>query len=475
MQLTFPSYEFVFFFLPVAVAGFELLRRLTGEHAAAVRRGFLVVCSLLFYLSFGLRNFAVLLIQALCGYLFYLLLPRARFLYGGMILILVGTLACFKYVSPFFPVAVSFTTFSLISFLANARRGEIDDCGFTDYLLYVFFFPKLLQGPIMRYPDFREQEARAAKTALTAERFAGALFLFVLGLSKKVLLADRLAPAVNHAYDAPGDLLWMEALLAAISYSFQIYFDFSGYCDMGRAAARMLGFDLPRNFDRPYCAARISEFWRRWHITLTDFFTRYVYIPLGGSRRGKLRTLANTMIVFLLSGLWHGNTVNFLIWGAMHGVASCLERLLPRPLPLPRPVKQVLTWIFVTLAWIFFRAETVADALLVLRRIFDKPWFKLHDRFISPYLMNEFWYPLKVLGVRDVRTGGIICLWLLLGACALFAFLLPDAERLTDRFAGPADSDRPPHTVGVAVLTAFLFLWCVLSFGEVSSFLYFDF
>ena len=468
-------------FLPAVLAVFYIVRRRAGKFrvfGVLLTDLILLVSSLLFYITFGIRNFVILLLQALAGYLFLALIRRNR---GGRQktallacgLTAVTALLCFfKYTSFIMPVALSFTTFSVISVLADTYRGECEDCSLPDYLTYVFFFPKLLQGPIMRYPDHVSEKEKAASYTPTAEDLSASLFYFVLGLSKKVLIADRLAKAADYAYSIPDGLLWMEAVITVFTYAFQLYFDFSGYCDMGRAVSRLFGYDLPQNFDRPYLSENVAVFWRRWHMTLSSFFTRYLYIPLGGNRKGLPRKLLNTMIVFLVSGIWHGTGMNFVIWGAMHGIAVCLAALLKQPLRIPAFIKRALTFVYVSLAWVFFRAASVGDALAVLRRVFDKPWFKLHDKFIDAYRDDLFWYPIKLLGVKDVRTGGLICMWLTLGVSALLVFAGRDALMLSGRFRNKLSSGS---AVPAAAAAGILFIWCVLSFGEVAGFVYFNF
>ncbi len=532
MNLVFPSCEYIFLFLPAVLAGYHLLRRFAPAGKVRWDELWLLAASLLFYLSFGAENFCILVTQAVLGYIILTILIRHHPLAGisedigfrdgivtgipdpgsiryagkitsGVYLVGVGLLlfllGFYKYFSPVMPIAISFTTFSLIELLSEAREGELTEVKPLDYLLFFFFFPKLLQGPIMRYDEFRGCLADRRSESTVTPGFAPALLYFVLGLAKKVLIADRLAVAVNLGWDAPEELLWSEAVLTVLCYSLQIYFDFSGYCDMGRAAAWMLGFDLPVNFDKPYRATDIRDFWHRWHRSLTQFLTVRLYFPLGGSRVGKLKTLLNTMIVFLLSGLWHGEGLTFLVWGALHGAASCVHRVtsdlsgthrhtesaeVPQGMPAEalreskplRSLRIILTFVFVTFAWIFFRAPSLTAAFVMSGKIFDKPWFVLHDRFINCFLVNELWYPLKVLGVPDARTGGIICLWLLIGFAALAAFLLPSAEAIARRLGDVLTGKAKGIVVILAsVLTAGLFIWCVFSLGEVASFLYFDF
>ena len=494
MRLVFPSYEFILFFLPVCLAGYYGLRRLTADRAngAAIRRGFLALVSVLFYLSFGARNLLILSLQAAGTLLIAKLLlyfrtgRRGLCVYAAGIVLNLLLLCFYKYASPVLPVALSFTTFSAIWFLTDVRSGEITAFDPLQWLSYFFFFPKLLQGPIMRYTDFLERAKEAAVTPPTKERFAKACLYFVLGLSKKVLLADALAAGADLAYSAPADLLWSEAVLTVFVYAFQIYFDFSGYCDMGRAVAWLFGFDLPVNFDRPYRSENIRDFWHRWHATLNAFFAANLYIPLGGGRKGLPRKIMNIMIVFILSGLWHGSGAGFLIWGIAHGLLTCVCACLKKPLPLPRFVKRLCTFVLVSLAWVPFRAESLRDAGTLLRKLWNVPWFVLHDRFIDPFRNDLIWYPLKVLGVPDARTGGIICMWLLLAVSAFLVFVSPDAVRLAEKagvfMTGP-DGGEEAHggrgrlagTVGLAAGIALLFVLCILSLGNVSSFVYFNF
>lgn len=269
------------------------------------------------------------------------------------------------------PVGLSFFTFSLISYLADIRRGRTD--GSKDPLtfsLYVTFFPKLASGPIVPYP---EMEAQFAHHPFSWRRFGAGARCFLIGLSKKILLANTLGTTF-YALSAlpPESLTAASAWLCALSYALMLYFDFSGYSDMAVGLAGMFGFQLPKNFDYPYLSRSVSEFWRRWHITLGAWFREYVYIPLGGSRVHPFRIFLNLMAVWLLTGLWHGAGLTFLLWGIYHGLLVVLEKLVLKDVleKIPNAVRVVLTFLLVVIGWVFFFSATPAEAFTRLSRMF---------------------------------------------------------------------------------------------------------
>lgn len=267
------------------------------------------------------------------------------------------------------PLGISFFTFQQISYLVDLKRGEAEPYGLIEYACFVSFFPQLIAGPIVRHNELIPQFARAPAAAADFERIGRGLALFVLGLGKKVLLADELAPIADAGFDfaaggAPGTAA---AWQAALAYSLQLYFDFSAYSDMAMGLAALFGFDLPLNFDAPYRALSIREFWRRWHMTLSRFLRDYLYIPLGGSRAGSARTLAAIMGTMLMCGLWHGAGWTFVAWGGLHGAAVVVNRAwLAHGRPLPPALAWALTLLFVIVGWVLFRAEDFGTAMTVL-------------------------------------------------------------------------------------------------------------
>ncbi|GAB2865688.1 MBOAT family O-acyltransferase [Hymenobacter ruber] len=277
------------------------------------------------------------------------------------------------------PIGLSFHTFQAMSYTIEVYRGrQKAERHFGLYALYVLFYPQLVAGPIERpqnmLPQFRQ------KQYFDYDRVVSGLRLMAWGLFKKVVIADRLARLVNEVYDAPTHYRGLPLLVATVFFSVQIYCDFSGYSDIARGSARVMGFELMRNFDRPYFARSLPEFWRRWHISLSTWFRDYLYIPLGGRRVALPRASFNLFFVFLVSGLWHGANWTFLIWGALHGTylvvgmltRTSRRRLVERLPLLGSPVLNVaLTYVLVAFAWIFFRANSVPDALYVVRHLFD--------------------------------------------------------------------------------------------------------
>jgi alginate O-acetyltransferase complex protein AlgI len=264
------------------------------------------------------------------------------------------------------PVGISFYTFKSMSYAIDVYLGEARPMvNFVDFCCFEAFFPDLVAGPIVRYGAIEQQMRQRSHTA---DKFARGAAFFALGMAKKILIANPLAQVADAAFRA-GGLHWYDAWYGIVGYAFQIYFDFSGYSDMAVGLALMLGFVLIRNFDSPYQADSITEFWRRWHISLSNWLRDYLYIPLGGNRRGKVRTYINLMLVMLIGGLWHGASWNFVIWGAIHGAMLAFERMQGKQGPyarLPRPWRVSLTFAVVCIAWVFFRAETLLQATTYL-------------------------------------------------------------------------------------------------------------
>ncbi|HEX5497105.1 MAG TPA: MBOAT family protein [Mycobacteriales bacterium] len=270
------------------------------------------------------------------------------------------------------PIGISFFTFHHLSYVVDVYRGSRPaQRSPLKFVVYIAMFPQLIAGPIVRYHEIAEQLDDTRRNR--AEDFAAGFPRFALGLSKKVMVADSVAPVADAAFASGGDMTTATAWLGALAYTMQIYFDFSGYSDMAIGLGRMLGFRLPENFDRPYSAATITDFWRRWHMSLSRWFRDYVYIPLGGNRRGRVRTYRNLVTIFVLCGFWHGAAWTFLAWGLYHGMLLVVERVTgwARVRTGAALVAQrAVTFVLVVVGWVFFRAPSVTDAFRMLGRMF---------------------------------------------------------------------------------------------------------
>lgn len=494
--MLFNSYIFVFVFFPICLLGcYGLVRG--GKPGAA--RVFLTAMSLWFYGYFNLSYLLIMICSIAVNYLFHRLLSgESR--RAVMILAVVfnlGLLFYFKYYDFFLdtvngmfgtdfalrgillPLGISFFTFQQISFIVDTYRGEVADCSLSEYALFVSFFPQLIAGPIVNHSEMLPQFRAFGAEKLDWERIAGGLALFVLGLAKKVLLADTLGAGVDYGYDNLAVLGRLDAVLVIMFYALQLYFDFSGYCDMAVGLGRMLGIEIPVNFNSPYKAADIVDFWKRWHITLNRFFTKYVYIPLGGNRRGEGRMYLNLLLVFLLSGIWHGAGFHFIVWGMLHGALYVVTRFWQRHVRTGRKreaagftykimtaVSQMATFLYVSVAWVYFRAESIAQANALLRTAWKGEVKKISLDLAECLQPDEFWYVIKVLHLDNLPFSRYILMFLILAAALYFALIGKNAgERVSRLKYGPVS----------AAVFVILAVWCILSFSGVSTFLYFNF
>ena len=373
--------------MPLAV-GLCMLARWTKR--PWVRNGLLLLFSLAFY-AWGEPTYVFLMLGAiLANYLLAFRVRESRLVFVCAVALDLGMLAVFKYLDLLIsaanglfrlnlpgahlalPIGISFYTFQILSYVIDVRRGDVPPArNLVDFAAYVSMFPQLIAGPIVRYVDVAADLRRLNGDISTAA--AGAR-RFCMGLAEKVLLANTLASAADTAFGMTGSLNFGGAWAGLIAYALQIYFDFSGYSDMAIGLGKMLGFSFPENFRYPYVSLSVKEFWRRWHLSLSTWFRDYLYIPLGGSRRGKGRTLLNLLIVFALCGLWHGANWTFLLWGLWHGLFLCLERLsFMKKLQeaLPKWVRWCYTALVVLLGWVLFRADNLGMALQYAGNLFS--------------------------------------------------------------------------------------------------------
>lgn len=276
----------------------------------------------------------------------------------------------FEIIKVALPTGISFYTFQAMSYTIDVYRGKVEPTNsLLDFACYVSLFPQLIAGPIVRYSQVAEQLKQRDHTL---DKFSKGVLLFIIGFAKKILLANPMGEVADATFSAVSPI-WYDAWIGIISYAFQIYFDFSGYSDMAVGLGLMLGFEFPMNFNHPYRAESITDFWRRWHISLSTWLRDYLYIPLGGNRKGPYRTYLNLMIVMLLGGLWHGAKWTFVIWGAIHGILLAYERMIGKDSlykGLPKPLRIMITFVIVSIAWVFFRADNLSLAIEYLGSMF---------------------------------------------------------------------------------------------------------
>jgi len=469
--MLFNSSEF-FIFFAIAACGFFLF----GRFQQRVALGWLVLCSLFFYgwwnPPYLLLMVASILFNYGCGWLLYRRKSKVVLFFGvGLNLVTIGY---FKYYDFFLsswhstqgtnynlvhiilPLGISFFTFQQIAYLVDAYVHKAGERNLIDYALFVSFFPQLIAGPIVHHQDLLPQfkEARTFRPSRAAI-YTG-LSIFFLGLFKKVVVADGLSPyasaVFNHA-DAGGAVTFFEGWGGAMAYTLQLYYDFSGYSDMAIGLGCILNIRLPLNFDSPYRATNIIDFWRCWHITLSRFLRDYLYIPLGGSRKGsKARRYGNLMITMLIGGLWHGAAWNFVFWGGLHGayllINHAWRNAVDPPERIVHPVCDVLkrttywaiTFIAVVIAWVFFRALTFEGAFAVLTGMSGANGFVLPDQIISFIPTAQNWSFLSGTGTMPLLGGGTVlgvieqvCMTGMFLAAALFTanlYQISDRRRL---------------------------------------------
>lgn len=365
------------------------------------------------------------------------------------------------------PLGISFFTFQQISYMADSYRGETKGYRLDEYALFVSFFPQLIAGPIVLHsemiPQFRDQKNRR----MIPENFSKGMYIFAFGLFKKVLIADTFGKAVSWGFGTAETLSSMEALLVSFSYTFQLFLDFSGYCDMAAGIGYLFNIELPVNFNSPYKAVSIVEFWERWHMSLTRFLRTYIYIPLGGNRKGKLRTYFHIMVVYLVSGIWHGANWTFVLWGLLHGILNCLNRLFRKPWEkLGEITRWAVTFMTVNILWILFRAENIASAKLFIKNMCCLSSFTVREELYDCFRLTEFTVMEEEMAFFRYLPSRItgFYLWIfILGA--FFAVL---------NFRNSREIDFKP-TAGRALLTVIFLLWSVVSLAGISTFLYFDF
>ena len=487
--MLFNSYEFIFAFLPIT---FIIYFYLLNKRLVVGAKGFLVFASLFFYSWWNIVYLPLILVSMLFNYVignslnenfnYKVKIDKKVLLATGIIgnLLLLGY---FKYADFFIinanfftssdvpllelalPLAISFFTFQQIAYLVDSYRKETIEYDFLNYALFVTFFPQLIAGPIVHHKEMMPQFASRWNLVKNYKNIAIGIFIFSIGLFKKVVIADTFSVWATAGFDTAITLNFFEAWATSLSYTFQLYFDFSGYTDMAIGIALLFNIKLPINFNSPYKSTNIQDFWRRWHITLSRFLKEYIYIPLGGNRKGTFRTYNNLMATFILGGLWHGAGWTFVFWGFLHGLALVIHRLWQL---LGFRINFILAWIitfnFINITWVFFRAKEWDDAIKVLTGMLG------FNNIVLPSFLSHKLSFLSIYGVSFGEfivniQGDIYTIVFLLG-CFPILILSKNSIQMTRNFK--------PKLLTV-ILISFIFVITILKFSNYSEFLYFRF
>ncbi len=486
--MLFNSYIFIFAFLPIT---FFIYFYLNSKRLTEASKSFLVLSSLFFYSWWNIAYLPIILVSMLFNYVVgvslakdeeHIKISKKSLLTFGIIAN-ITLLGYFKYADFFIeninfvsnghipllhlalPLAISFFTFQQIAYLVDSYRGETKEYDFLNYANFVTFFPQLIAGPIVHHSEMMPQFAKTRNKVKNYRNIAMGLFIFSIGLFKKVVIADTFALWATQGFDVAEKLNLIEAWATSLSYTFQLYFDFSGYTDMAIGAALLFNIKLPINFNSPYKATSIQDFWRRWHITLSRFLRDYIYIPLGGNRKSSFRTYNNLMATFIIGGIWHGAGWTFVFWGFLHGIALVIQRVWNQ---LGFKMNSILAWFitfnFINIAWVFFRAKEWDDALKVLNSMFSLNNVVLPESLASKFtFLHKYNIEFgKYLSAISGDKWTIVCLF---GGFALVLLFKNSMQKLNNFHLD----------YKTAIFAGILFITSILLFSKVSEFLYFNF
>lgn len=472
--MLFNSIEFLFIFLPITLFIYFGLNKLKLIKMATA---WLVIASLAFYSYWKIDYLPLILISMLFNYSVGSTLTSDKNLRINRKLVMifaigvnVGLLCYYKYfdflieninalfstnfnyMNIMLPLAISFFTFQQIAYIVDSYEHKTNEYDFLTYSLFVTFFPQLIAGPIVHHKEMMPQFANLRNRFINHKNISIGLFLLAIGLFKKVMIADTFSIFVKGTFDEVAVLTCFEAWCASISYTMQLYFDFSGYCDMAMGIGYLFNIVLPQNFNSPYKADSIQDFWRRWHMTLSRFLRDYIYIPLGGNRKGELKTYRNLFLTFLIGGIWHGANWTFIIWGIMHGLATCIHRLWKSfNIKMPHFIAIIITFLFINTTWVYFRASSIDKANQIILSMLGQNGF-------APIIINKLRFSFENESLK-------LSILLLLASFVLVFFIKNSTE-----FAKKLQPNKLYLTV-----TLILLIISVLSINKVSEFLYFQF
>lgn len=487
--MLFNSYIFILLFLPIALIGYFGINRM-GRYQMALF--FLCIMSLWFYAYFNPKYLLLIGTSILTNFcLSRLILQQKSFALKKGLLIagVLGNLASifyFKYFDFFvsnvngifktdftlrniiLPLGISFFTFQQISYLVDSYKGNIEKYTFIEYVTFVTFFPQLVAGPIVTHDETLPQFRDLDKKKLNYENLCTGLYSFSMGLGKKVLLADSFSKIVSVGFANIEALDSTNAILVMLAYSLQLYFDFSGYSDMAVGLGRMFNIDIIVNFNSPFKSKNVADLWNRWHISLNRFLIKYVYIPLGGSRGSVFKTYVNTLIVFFLSGLWHGANWTFVLWGMLNGIAVVIYRMAKKYFDkLPQIVNIFITFLVFNFTFVYFRAESVHDGTQFLKKVFSGSFGS-----VLPELSEALTALLEIKILARIVPDSIM---MIVPGLFVYAIIIIGLVAVFTMKNTQEKAAQGVVKVKRLLSTWIILVWCILSFSGVSEFLYFNF
>ncbi|KZX81516.1 hypothetical protein A3715_18880 [Oleiphilus sp. HI0009] len=459
--MVFSSLEFILLILLPCVCGFHFLKNKTSNRTLQL---FLIIFSGLFYCFWSPYYYLLLVGYAGLGFVLGKEVSRrGKLFFIASITLCLAPLLFYKYLpwlsgksSWYIPLGISFYTFQQIAYLSDCYKEKIYDHNCIRYFLFLSFFPQLIAGPIVHHKQVNETYTHLKSVNIKSSTLLYAISLFAFGFFKKIGIADYFAAFVDETYLSIEVIDFSTAWMLSFAYTYQLYFDFSGYCDMALGIALMLGIKLPENFKSPYRSGNISEFWRRWHITLGAFFKKYVYIPLGGNRNGKVNTLIALFCVGMLSGIWHGAGLTFVLWGLLHALGLCLHRIWSYKFRMPKILGVITTFLFVLIAWVPFRAESIDQVLIIWGAMIN-----ISEYTVPIQIANWVNLPTELISTFEYQSKGILYV---LAIISVVIFTMPRSVKYLE---------QSTHKTAIYSLAALFISLSLL--GRYSSFIYFDF
>jgi D-alanyl-lipoteichoic acid acyltransferase DltB (MBOAT superfamily) len=477
--MLFNSYAYLLIFLPIVFVIYYLVNNFKSKYLNKI---FLIIVSLIFYTYLDIKNFIIIFTSIIINYIGYFFLRKKKKLttllfFATVNLLILGYYKYYNFIlnnfffiygenyiqkSIIIPLAISFFTFQQLAFLVDVYKKKISKVKLSDYVLFVTFFPQLIAGPILNYRDTYYQFSHFILKKINFTNIRNGLILISFGLFKKVIIADYFSIIVNNSYDNIEKLNFLSSWIASLSFTIQIYFDFSGYIDIAIGSALLFNIILPINFNSPYKSINIREFWNRWNITLSHFLKNYVYIPIGGNRISSITTCRNLLITFIIGGLWHGAGWNYLIWGFLHALALIIINFFKKiNYKLNNFIAWFLTFNYINLTWIFFKIDNFQEALFLLKSMFTLEKIVL-PIFLNKYFNFNFVEYGNVFPVLEDKNKTII--FLIVSLFIIF-FTSNNNQYIYNK----------KHKLKIALIAGIAFIISIIGINKTSVFIYFNF